>query len=169
MENHKFITARFVDNNKTIVEIEWMNEDKKSVNEIVEANEGIAWVNLLTHISLDDIHENTSLWIREQRKLFEGIVKRLSKKDFQPAETNKFPGVVTTIFRNTANADDLFALKLALFELDSIRGSENSATKSKLRKSKNMFDVLRFAFDIADEEELKTPTVVVPKKKPSKK
>ena len=46
------------------------------------------------------------------------------------------------------NSDQLFALKIALFELDKIRDSKNDELKRKLRQSKNKIDTLKVAFDL---------------------
>ena len=42
----------------------------------------------------------------------------------------------------------MFALKIALFELDKIRDSKNDELKRKLRQSKNKIDTLKVAFDL---------------------
>jgi len=41
----------------------------------------------------------------------------------------------------------LFALKLALFELEEIRNSKNEDAKKKLRQSKNKLDTIQAAID----------------------
>ena len=153
MENHKFITARFINNDRTTVEIEWQNDAKELVMEITEAEEdNLVWIDLLTHTSLDDIHETTINHNKEQRKIFEDLVMHISQRDPAPAEDlKKFPAIVAALFNHKESEDDIFALKLALFELKEIRGSKNTAVKSKLRKSKTMFDILRCAFDIIEE------------------
>tara|TARA_B110000196_G_scaffold306492_1_gene305159 strand:- start:862 stop:1200 length:339 start_codon:yes stop_codon:yes gene_type:complete len=46
------------------------------------------------------------------------------------------------------NEDHLFALKLALFELQDIRESDNVEQKTALRKAQNKIDILQHAFNI---------------------
>ena len=52
------------------------------------------------------------------------------------------------IFNDTENEDHLFALKLALFEVDKIRNSKDNEGKKKLRQSKNKIEVLKIAIDL---------------------
>lgn len=164
MENHKFVTARFINNEKTTVEIEWLNDAEDTVIEITEFEEdNLVWVDLLTHTTLDDIHENTIKWMREQRAVFEEVVSRIAELDNTNDDAKKIPGMVASLFNNIDDDDDIFALKLALFEIKGIRESKNTAMKTQLRKSTNKFDVLRRAFDIIEE------TVIEPTKKPTKK
>ena len=68
----------------------------------------------------------------------------------QEEKTKTYPALVDTVFNNIENEDDMFALKLALFEVKEIRDSKNTAAKTKLRKSKTKFDILRCAFEIAE-------------------
>jgi|TARA_B110000902_G_scaffold9918_1_gene12097 hypothetical protein len=164
MKNHKFVTARFINNEKTTVEIEWLNDAEDTVIEITEFEEdNLVWVDLLTHTTLDDIHENTIKWMREQRAVFEEVVSRIAELDNTNDDAKKIPGMVASLFNNIDDDDDIFALKLALFEIKGIRESKNTAMKTQLRKSTNKFDVLRRAFDIIEE------TVIEPTKKPTKK
>ena len=46
------------------------------------------------------------------------------------------------------NEDHLFALKLALFELQDIRESDNVEAKTALRKAQNKIEILQHAFNI---------------------
>tara|TARA_Y100000287_G_C14115056_1_gene302075 strand:+ start:245 stop:463 length:219 start_codon:yes stop_codon:yes gene_type:complete len=59
-----------------------------------------------------------------------------------------FPTVVKAIVNNPDNEDDLFALKLALFEVDEIRDSEDTQLKSAIRKGKTKAEVLLNALKI---------------------
>jgi hypothetical protein len=63
-------------------------------------------------------------------------------------KTRIYPTIVDTIFSNMENEDHLFALKLALFEVQEIRESTDTATKTALRKGKNKIEVLQHAFTI---------------------
>jgi len=64
------------------------------------------------------------------------------------SKTRIYPTIVDTIFSNMENEDHLFALKLALFEVQEIRESTDTATKTALRKGKNKIEVLQHAFTI---------------------
>jgi len=155
MLDFKFITAHFINNEKTTVESQWEDSDKNVHIDVTEVEEGnLAWEEILKHTTLEDIHENTASNIKGQQKDFRELVMKIAKEDgltAAPDNTKKWPKLVKTLFSDRENDEDLFALKLALFELDSIRGSANTGLKTQLRKSKTRGDVLKFAFEISAE------------------
>ena len=63
------------------------------------------------------------------------------------------------------NEDHLFALKLALFDIQEIRESTDTSNKTALRKGKNKIDVLQKAFQIVGlrEHQSDDPAVSDPK------
>ena len=65
--------------------------------------------------------------------------------DSERIDTKFYPTLVTSLFEDQDNADHVFALKLALFELDAIKNSENEEAKKELRKSKDKLDILSAA------------------------
>tara|TARA_B110000908_G_scaffold40871_1_gene49578 strand:- start:1647 stop:2321 length:675 start_codon:yes stop_codon:yes gene_type:complete len=149
---------------------------------------------LLKIISLDELHEITHekkkaegheikaialRYARESGLIAEYVVEHSMLEN--PAENkleNKlekknaswpdlaWPGIVDSIFDNKNDSEeDLFALKLALFEVEKIRSSKNAAAKTKLRKSKTKFEVLNSAFEIAAEADAAAALLPVPEKK----
>ena len=72
----------------------------------------------------------------------EGIILDNHKLD-----TKFFPLLVDTIF-NDENEDELFALKIALFELDKIKKAPNDDKKKKLRLAKTKVQTLEAAFEL---------------------
>ena len=52
----------------------------------------------------------------------------------------------------------LFALKLELFEYDTIKKSDNSKYKSLIRKSQSPYEVLKYAVEIIEYENKKSNT-----------
>ena len=85
---HKFVRAHFSNNERTIVESFWTDGKDERV-EYIEAKEGDHnWENLLTHISLDDLHEATYKHIKNTQKAFENQAIQIAKdqgilQDFQ--------------------------------------------------------------------------------------
>ena len=93
---------------------------------------------------------------KEERKLFEEQVMRIAKKDGmviggESKPEDLFPSVVKAITENLTNEDHLFALKLALFEVDKIRDSENADLKTSMRQGKDKVEVLINALKIIAE------------------
>ena len=150
-----FVDAYFIDNERQNIEILATNEDKTKVFPTIipfdENND--MFRSLKTVMSVDELHERTYQKKKEERILFEEQLKRIAKKDgtLMSSDTKQkdfFPTVVKAIVNNPDNEDDLFALKLALFEVDEIRDSENTELKSAIRKGKTKAEVLLNALKI---------------------
>ena len=56
--------------------------------------------------------------------------------DMNRLDTKFYPVMVKSIFEDSDNEDHLFALKLALFEVEQIRDSKNDELKKKLRQNR---------------------------------
>ena len=122
-----FITAYFIDNERKNIEIQTTTEDKKKVfTTIVKYEDGdiINGKNSKSLMSLDQLHESTYQKQQKERKLFEETVMRIAQKDglilqtdSERIDTKFYPTLVTSLFDDTDNADHVFALKLALFEM----------------------------------------------------
>jgi hypothetical protein len=170
-EEYKFANAYFIDSERENIKVTFLDGEVE-IPHIMPFDETEAdWSNLMKVTSIDDIHEATAAFVKGERKSFEQTVILIAKKEgliFTPTsgETKKWPALVKTLI-DTVNDEDLFALKLALFELEQVRSSTDTALKTKLRKSKTKFDVLRAAFEIFEA----IPEVVEPvvEKKVSKK
>ena len=160
-----FVSATFIDQDRKNLEV-LLNmghtDELHLTPHIVEADEDNAdYKELLKITTLDAIHEEThktrkteSLAFIETAKL---IMRNEGLADQQDmlSKTKIFPTVVDNIFTNMENEDHLFALKLALFELQEIRESDNIAAKTALRKAQHKFEVLKHAFEITGVRETK--------------
>lgn len=152
------IKAYFVDEDRKIIEVLYTsNNFKETHSHIVEYD-----VNhpdcqaLLKVMNLDDLHESTYQQKKEERKLFEEEAIKIAKKsgmvfDMNRLDTKFYPVMVKSIFEDSDNEDHLFALKLALFEVEQIRDSKNDELKKKLRQSKTKSDCLINALTIVQE------------------
>ena len=147
-----FLTAYFIDNERQNIEIQATSEDKKKVYTYVipyDENRD-EYKALMTMITLDQLHEYTYQRVKNERRLFEEQVIRIAQKDglimdSEKIDTKFYPTLVNSLFEEQDNADHVFALKLALFELDAIKNSENEEAKKELRKSKDKLDILSAA------------------------
>jgi hypothetical protein len=107
----------------------------------------------MTMVTLDQLHEYTYQKVKSERKLFEESVLRIARKDgiimdSAKIDTKFYPKVVDALFNDEDNQDHIFALKLAVFELDGIKDSDKEDLKKKLRQSKSKIEVLSIACDI---------------------
>jgi len=149
-----FLTAYFIDNERKNIEVQTTAEDKKSVfTTIIPYEENNPQYQALTkYMNIDQIHESTYQKNKTEQEQFEKSVIRIAEKsglllDKETLDTKFYPSLVNAIFKDIENEDHLFALKLALFELEEIRNSKNEDAKKKLRQSKNKLDTIQAAID----------------------
>ena len=148
-----YVTANFIDNERKNIEILLKDGDITRPH-IIEADEDNSdYKALLKIVTVDELHEQTHETKKAESDAFMEFAIQMAKDDGlvqQEEKTKTYPALVDTLFNNIENEDDMFALKLALFEVKEIRDSKNTAAKTKLRKSKTKFDILRCAFEIAE-------------------
>ena len=154
-----FIDAYFIDSERENIEILYTSEDKKKVfTTIVPFNyEHETFKTLQTVMSVDELHERTYNKKKEEKKLFDEQVIRIAKKDglvFDELklDTKFYPTLIKAILEEQTNEDHLFALKLALFEVDKIKDSKNVELKSNIRKGKTKIEVVSNALKLISEE-----------------
>lgn len=152
----KFITAHFCDNEREQIEIITKSEDEKSVvSTIIPFDKKHAWCQMLfEYITLDQLHENTWNKIQEERDNFKKMVWDIAKEDGILQEVGKKNaedvfGIINDFIFNFSEekTEQLFAFKLALFELEKVKGASNDI-KSAIRKSKSPQDALMAVFSI---------------------
>jgi len=149
------IGAYFIDNDRKNIEILTTSEDKKQIMPtIIPFDENNPSFKELTSIvTVDDLHENTYQKKKAEQKIFETKVMEIAKRDGLLVDNNKidsnfFPTLVKSIFEDEDNADHLFAIKIALFELEKIRNSTNEDLKKKIRQAKTKIEALQTAFEL---------------------
>ena len=151
------ITAYFIDNERKNIEVLTSTPNKKEVNAMIipfnEDNED--YKNLIEYIDLDKLHEITYQKIKNDRAEFEAQIVDIAKKEGLIFDQNKidkkfYPYLVKSIFEDKGNADHLFALKLALFEIDDVRDSDNMEQKTAIRKSKTKIEAIQAAINCLD-------------------
>ena len=149
------IGAYFIDDDRKNIEVLTTSEDKKQVIPFIMPfdENNPSFKELISIITVDDLHENTYQKKKAEQKIFEQKVIEIAKKDGlmlddTRIDSNSYNKLVKAIFEQGENEDQLFALKIALFELPAIRDSKDDELKKKLRQSKNKIDTLKVAFDI---------------------
>jgi hypothetical protein len=150
-----FVTASFIDSERQNIEILMTNEDKSgTIPYIIPFDENdVKYQALQTVMTLDQLHEATYQKKKRERKDFEDTVLQIAKQDGLIMDSNKidtkfYPKVVEAIFGDDENLDHVFALKLAIFELDAIKDSKKEDLKKKLRQSKTKKDIMATACEI---------------------
>ena len=149
------ISAYFIDNDRKNIEVLTKSEDGKQVIPTIMPFDKTdsKFIELNAIVTVDKLHENTYQKKKEEQKDFEDLAMTIAKKnglvfDEKKMDTKFYPTLINAMFKNVENEDHLFALKLALFEVDKIRDSKDDEKKKKLRQSKNKIDVLKLAIDL---------------------
>jgi hypothetical protein len=154
-----------------IISISDKDKDKTAINSyILEYDiDNPICQELLELCPLDDLHKNTHIKKTGEKKDFEDMVMRIAKKeglvvDELELDTKFYPAIVKAIFEEKETLDELgalkslkkndkedhlFALKLALFEVEKIRDSKDSELKKKLRQAKTKIEAFKIAIEIA--------------------
>ena len=160
-----FIDAYFIDEDRQNIEVLQKSDDGKRVIPTIIAfeqpdNTGKTSTGNMEKLkevmSVDELHERTYQKKKEERRLFEEQVMRIAKKDGMVLDESQkpetlFPLLVKTITEDQENEDHLFALKLALFEVDKIRDSSNQDLKTEMRSGTTKAQVLSAALKIISE------------------
>lgn len=171
IDDHKVHFAHFTNDNKDTVRIEMVepvlnaetdDDDVQLIEYTCEAKEGDPDFDaLLKQITIDDLHENTVNYIRQERDRFEQTVLQIAHDNniiqtLEPITSNIWESLVEILFEEfdvDKQKEQLFMLKLKLFELEPIKSSKDRAMKAKLRKATDFVDALKYALLIVRPED----------------
>lgn len=150
------IEALFIDEAATAVRIAHYNkdvgeEDRELIQDVVQVDpESPMYQDLMKLTTLEEIDEDTIEHTKNrinEWKQFEAFQKSLTEEPSIPPpievdesdwKLDKLLDTVTTNFTK----EDLFALKLQVFESDIVKNSKDRETRSLIRKAKTPLDVL---------------------------
>jgi len=155
-----FIRAYFANNERTVVKAFWQNDKGEEIPQIISAEEGNPkWEELKKLISLDDLHEATYKYIKSQDEIFKETVMVFAKGrgmllDFDSANGDSYKKFISIIFNDEEDEikrkELLFTFKLALFEFEKIKNSDNKELKANLRKALTLIEALKIAIQIIE-------------------
>jgi hypothetical protein len=144
-----FISARYVDNEKKIVEILYKMGDKNIPHIIEHDTEHPDWQQLMTITNLDEIHFNTHNFIKQSQKDFRKMVMKIAEdegmvKDVVAELSTPFYGEVFEFFFNydDKQKEMLFNFKLFIFEKEFVKNSTDTDTKAEMRKAQSPIEVM---------------------------
>jgi hypothetical protein len=149
-----FLTAYFVDNERMNIEIQTTTEDKKSVftTIIPFKEENPQYQALNKFMTLDQLHESTFEKNKTEHELYKEQALKYAKEaglvGNEIAKDNYFGEIVKLITEDQENEDHLFALKLAVFEIDAVKDSVDIEKKKLIRQSKTKADLVYNALSI---------------------
>lgn len=160
MKGYRLHQARYIDPAKRQIEVTWHkdvdihSEDMHLIVDVIEHDEEHPeFQKLMRHTTLEKIHEMTVEAMRKERKAFEQTVIDIAKRegiiDGNVDKTEMYYKYSSFIFSERKEDDeDLFALKLALFDLDCVKDCKDRAMKSALRKSTSPVGAMKAAIEI---------------------
>lgn len=157
MEDHSFLNAYFINEERTVVESLWQDKEGVVRELTVEAREGDpAWENILNHIDIDTLHEMTFKRIRDLDNAYKEQVIAVAKErnmiyDIDSINTEIYKAIAAALFAPFDPVEDkekLFMFKLQLFEVDAIRECTDKNAKRKIRQAKTMLKACQAAIDI---------------------
>lgn len=163
-ETYEYVpgSARFTNNDKDTVEILYRKIDNHDdiASSVMPANPSYPQFNWVLENcdDLDSIHANTYRWIRDERLAYENQVMLIAKREgliFTSglADVRSYKSFLTQLFKpfdetREAELNNLFSIKLELFEMPNIRQNTNAELKKALRRAETPLDVIRAAIDI---------------------
>lgn len=164
MENCQFIEARFTDDSRETIMSLWVNEDSDEAFEMYCPTDTSdpTYQEIMKYMSLDDLHEATWTFIKDSEKQIEDIAVEVAKEkgwiyDIENVDeglkSNLYKAIVKTLFQDydpELHREQLFLLKLELFEMPFLQNSNDKALKKRLRKASTILDVIKVAIEIYD-------------------
>ena len=158
--NLTYISAYFRDNDRKSIIPLWEAPDNEGdlVEFSLEATEESAeFKELLEHVSMDEIHENTWTYIKDSEQAFKDQVVEIAKErgwliNMDDGGTSDFHKVIVDMifepYDEEIHKEKLFFLKIQIFERDFIKESKDKEAKKKLRRAKTPIEALKVAIEI---------------------
>lgn len=160
MNGLKFVTARFSNNDRTTVEAMWEDDNGDLVATYHEAVEDDAtWKEILTHVDVDTLHENTYKYIRESQEEYKKQIMMFARQDgllydVSTNESGVYKVLIEKLFEDfdeEKNKEDLFLVKLQLFEQPVIKECKDRKKKAAMRKAKTIREAIKLALEISED------------------
>lgn len=153
----KLINAYFYNSERDQVLVNYIDENDKQLEYTVPVDpDHPLFQQVLQTFSMDDLHENTWVYIKEKSLAFETTVMQIAKRNGQiydvgtanPKLYKEIARIVSLPFDPEADKELLFVMKLEIFDLEVIKNCKDRALKSELRKAETPIDVLQATLNI---------------------
>lgn len=158
----EFLTAHFANNERTVAKAIYVDDEGNEIPFVVSAEKGNPqWEKILEKLSIDQLHENTYKHIKQAEENYKAEVMSIAKErgillDIDGANSDSIKGLLRLIFEQDEDEkvakEKLFAFKLALFEFDEIKNSDNRDLKTQLRKAETIIDALSLGIEIVKQD-----------------
>jgi len=154
----QFVTAHFIDNERTQIEVITLEtpDSKTHVATVIPYDTTHPWCqDLLKVCDLDTLHENTWTKINKEKSAFEKSVIKIARDQgliygAHKSETKFHTAMMDFIFnyKGDEEKEDLFAFKLASFELDVVKNCKDKDQKAAIRKAQSPLEVVKAISEI---------------------
>ena len=151
MIDHTFVSARFVDTSHNTVESLWRDDNDPTqirIENVVRDEKSTKWKNLLKNITLEQLLRNTFDYNEQDEK----ELKEFAKSIYPPEVITEVHERVVELekrwfdFEKFLNGElseeDLFRLKILIFETEVVKKHKDRSLKTKIRKSKDPIEVI---------------------------
>lgn len=161
---YEFVSAEYTNSEYNLVRALWSDPKKPRAEDdtelfietIVEVDdESPHWKELLELTTIDDMMQNTYLNNQQRAKDFEVVVMNLAKREGMVYDLDNNSNVYTAIvkalfttFDPKAHKEQLFMLKLELFNIDFIKKVKDKALKKELRQAPDLISAIETACKI---------------------
>jgi hypothetical protein len=146
------ISSRFINNEHTTIEVvHKIESDEKAHAYILEYDKDSEDFKSLEKAGwdLERITEETMGYKREASRLHDESVAAAAMEWLKANPTEVFvdtpipvTDIIGTIISKNEDEDSLFKAKLAVMELDSVKGSKATKVKQEIRKAKTLLEVI---------------------------
>lgn len=148
----QFVTAHFINSERTQIEVITLEsvDSNNQVSTVIEYDTTHPWCQeLLKVCNLDTLHENTWTKINREKTAFEQSVLKIARDQglvygTHKSETKFHTAMMDFLFNFKSNEEkeDLFAFKLASFELDIVKNCQDKDKKAAIRKAQTPLEVV---------------------------
>jgi hypothetical protein len=156
MINHTFVNARFIDTKHIVCEVLWRDNDDDTIirsENVLREDGNTLWENLLKETTLEQILRNTFDYNKGEEEAFKKMVKEMYPPEVI-IETNERQIEVENksldfekLLSGDLEAEELFKLKILMFENEKIKTLKDKSLKSKIRKSKDALEIINLYYN----------------------
>lgn len=145
MNNMKFLHARYYNSDRDVIESIWLDNDQNQVPMHARvSNDDPIWVEVLENTTIEEIEKNTVEYVKNERAAFVSVVKQIATAEGLLVKENTSEKL--TLFEMIkvieSDSEEMFKLKLEVFERPEVKSSTNRTWKAKMRKSTSVLELL---------------------------
>lgn len=151
MIDHTFVSARFVDTSHNTVESLWRDDNDPTqirIENVVRDEKSTKWKNLLKNITLEQLLRNTFDYNEQDEKELKDFAKSIYPPEVitevheRVVELEKRWFDFEKFLNGELSEEDLFRLKILIFETEVVKKHKDRSLKTKIRKSKDPIEVI---------------------------